>query len=471
MSSERYGSCGQIMNALGFYSAQTLEIAIASSGTHMGIADDFKTFLENIRVPNDATIELRYAELTGALNKAFRDTESKSANSLQVGSYGRWTAIKGISDLDMIYVVPASKWEKYKNNGQYTLLRDTKDAIKARYPATDVKVDRLVVRVLYKDFHIEVMPAFKLEDGGFKYPDTLNEGTWKITKPQAELDEMAESNARKNGNLRRLCKMTRAWKNKHGVVMGGLLIDTLAYNFLESTNAYDTKSYLWYDEMCRDFFEYLSNEPKQSEYAALGSHQRVRVKKRFEKKAKKAFELCEKAIAAIGQQNERQKWRDIFGNAYPAPEQSLSLEIKSAAATTFRNTEQFIEDRFPVDIRYDLQIECEITQKGFRPAYLLDLLAGHGVLLREKDLRFFVRNSDLPDDAEIYWKVLNRGDEAERRDMIRGQILDDGGGWERQERTHFRGNHVVECYAVENGVVVARDRVSVPISAQAAEAA
>lgn len=189
----------------------------------MGIAEDFKTFLDDIKIDNASTISLRYGEVTAALNKRFRDTESKTANSLQVGSYGRWTAIKGVSDLDMIYIMPAGKWDAYKDNKQYDLLRDTKDAIKARYPSTEVKVDRLVVRVLYKDFHIEVMPAFKQDDGSFKYPDTAKGGSWKITKPQAELDEMRDSDARKNGNLRPLCKMTRAWKNKHGVAMGGLL--------------------------------------------------------------------------------------------------------------------------------------------------------------------------------------------------------------------------------------------------------
>jgi hypothetical protein len=198
----------------------------------MGIADDFKAFLENIKIDNAPTIGLRYGEISAALNKKFRDTESKTANSLQVGSYGRWTATKGISDLDMIYIMPSGNWDSYKDGGQYKLLRDARDAIKARYPNTIVKVDRLVVRVLYNDFHIEVMPAFKLADGSYKYPDTANDGSWKITKPQAELDEMKAANKRKNRNLRRLCKMTRAWKNKHGVAMGGLLIDTLAYSRL-----------------------------------------------------------------------------------------------------------------------------------------------------------------------------------------------------------------------------------------------
>ena len=95
---------------------------------------------------------------------------------------------------------------------------------------------------------------------------------------------------------------------------------------------------------------------------------------------------------------------------------------------------------------------------------LRELLEGFGVLRPEKKLRFFVADaSDLPDDVEFFWKVLNRGDEAERRDMIRGQIVRDGGRGERQETTTFRGDHLVECFAVTRGVVVARDAIRVPI--------
>ncbi|MFY0584324.1 hypothetical protein ACN28S_67450 [Cystobacter fuscus] len=47
--------------------------------------------------------------------------------------------------------------------------------------------------------------------------------------------------------------MARAWKDKHGIGMGGLLIDTLAHNFLESTTEYDNRSFLYFDWMSRDF--------------------------------------------------------------------------------------------------------------------------------------------------------------------------------------------------------------------------
>lgn len=114
--------------------------------------------------------------------------------------------------------------------------------IKSRYPNTTVVKDRLVVQVRYRDFQVEVQPVFEQADGSFKYPDTYDGGAWKITKPSDEIAAMKKVNGEKNRNLRRLCKMARAWKNKHGLAMGGLLIDTLAHNFLQSTTEYDEKA-------------------------------------------------------------------------------------------------------------------------------------------------------------------------------------------------------------------------------------
>lgn len=431
----------------------------------MSIADAFRTFLSNLKVDNAETISLRYGEITSALNQEFRDTDSKTANSLQVGSYGRWTAIKGISDLDMLYIMPAGHWDTYKNGGQSKLLTAAKDAISRRYPRTDVFVDRLVVRALYTDFHIEVQPVFELEDGSFRYPDTYNGGSWKVTKPRDEITAMAEFNDEKNNNLRRLCRMARAWKNKHGVVMGGLLIDTLTHNFLMQTNEYDNRSYLYYDWMSRDFFKYLANQPKQDYYAALGSGQRVRVKKDFRAKAKRAYELCLKAIEADKEEYRNERWRRVYGRAFP-PRPSQQTESAAIAMDryTARNTEEFIEDSFPVDVRYDIEIDCEITQNGFRPSLLRLLLAMRAPLHANKQLRFFVKSTTVPLPYDLYWKVLNRGPQAVKRDCVRGQLLPDEGRRERKESTDFKGDHIVECYVVKGGVVVAMDRIHVPIS-------
>jgi hypothetical protein len=433
----------------------------------MNTSETFKEFLSNIKISDDKAddISYRYNRITKSLNQEFRDTNSKTANSLQVGSYGRYTGISGISDLDMLYIMPSSKWDVYnKSGGQSKLLQDTKTAISNTYSSSaDIKVDRCVVTVNFTNSHIDVQPVFEVAEQDYKYPDTYGDGSWKITKPRKEMDAMVEFETNKNRNLRRLCKMARSWKNKHGVNMGGLLIDTLAYNFLKSTKSYDDTSFACYDEMCKDFFEYLYEQPKdQTEYGALGSKQRVRVKKSFKRKAKKALGLAEEAIDATSDKTKHDKWRDIFGNVFPKYEceENEAQLINSA----YRNNEEFIESYYPVDIRYDLKIDCEVKQNGFRDGLLREFLSKKIRLMPSKSLRFFIENIDVPTPYTVKWKVTNRGEQSIKRNCSRGQIIDDLGSSERKETTSFKGSHFVECYIIKNNVVVAKDTIDVPIS-------
>jgi hypothetical protein len=277
---------------------------------------------------------------------------------------------------------------------------------------------------------------------------------------------MSEADPVKNKNLRRLCRMARAWKNKHGVAMGGLLIDTLAYRFLTSTTAYDDKSYAYYDEMVRDFFKYLGDlDPDQMEYGALGSGQRVKVKKKFRAKARKAQGLVLEAIEAENQPYRNDRWRKVFGRSFPPRAVEVKKTYVVEGGIQAKNTEEFIEDRYPIDVRYPIRIDCEVRQNGFPTFLLRKMLASHLPLFTSKSLRFFIAGHGIPTGMKfkLHWKVMNRGPVAIRRDCIRGQIILDAGRLEKIENTHFQGDHIVECYAVYNGVVIATDRIHVPI--------
>ena len=430
----------------------------------MSVATMFTEFIANLAIANTETISTRYGELTAALNKAFRDTESKTANTIQVGSFGRTTGINGISDLDMLYIMPKSKWGTYENDKQLKLLQDVRSAILNRYPRTDVRVDRLVVTATYTDFHIEVQPVFEQDDGSFKYPDIKNGGSWKITKPRPEMEAVSKLDSRTNSNLKRLCKMARAWKNKHGVGMGGLLIDTLCYNFMSSTIEYDMKSFLYYDYLSRDFFNYLSELPEQDRYDAPGSKQHVKVTKPFQRKAKKAYRLCLAAIDAEEHKGVNDRWKKIYGRTFPASIELVKESAPASSAVTWGDTEEFIEDRYPIDIRYALKIDCDVKQNGFREHRLSEMIAKMIPLLAKKTLEFEIVYIDVPGDYSIEWKILNRGEEARKRNKIRGQIVPDAGRHRKSEPTQFKGDHIVECYAIKSGVVVAKDRIHVPIS-------
>lgn len=431
----------------------------------MSVSDMFKGFLDNLKVDNAEQISLRYGEITRSLNQQFRDSDSTTANSRQVGSYGRYTGIKGISDLDMLYIMPKGKWDEYKNGGQSRLLTDVKDAIKARYPKTNIRVDRLVITVTYSNFHIEVQPVFQEIDSNgeiyFKYPDTYYGGKWKDTKPLQEILAIKTLNEEKNKNLRSLCKMARAWKNKHGVVMGGLLIDTLAYNFLKSTTYFDNKSYLYFDYLSRDFFKYLADEPAKDHYQAPGSNQDVKVKRKFQDKARNAYDLCLKAIDVDPGESSSDKWKKIYGRHFPA---STPLHEASISKQSWKDTEEFIEDYFPIDITNIIQIDCSIYQNQGLARSLLTMLAKGFGISNNRKLIFRIIDHDIEGEFEIKWKILNKGEEAKRRDCIRGQI-EDCNHWNgcRKERADFKGNHTVECYAIQNGAVIARDSILVPI--------
>lgn len=423
-------------------------------------AQIFDALLTNLKVGDTAvTVASRRNEITKTLNKDFRSKEGCTDHKLMVGSYGRHTAIKGVSDLDMIFILPPGMRADYDGDtGPRRVLERVRDDLKARYSNTDIRVDQCVVRVQFKSnaFKFEVQPAFENSDGSFNYPDTVSE-SWKLTKPRAEFAATKECNDRTSTNMRHLARMARAWKNANGVNMGGLLIDTLVHRFFAQTPDYDFAGTGLFDLMVRDFFEFLKEEPDKDYYLALGSNQRVKVKARFQPKAKKAYNRCLEAIANAGKASANEEWREVFGTAVP-------LKV-SESARSFDDTEEFIEQKYPVDIQYTLAIDCTVAQNGWRPSSLREILQAKSLLLPNKELDFAVTECSVPGPYDVRWKVLNQGDEAERRNKIRGQIVPSNRAKGRHESTEFRGDHLVECYVVKDGIVVARDRIEVPISA------
>ena len=79
-------------------------------------------------------------------------------------------------------------------------------------------------------------------------------------------------------------------------------------------------------------------------------------------------------------------------------------------------------------------------------------------------LTFYIKSTDVPGDYTVKWKVKNVGEEAKRRNCLRGFIEKPNVyGTSRKETSDFYGPHYVECYIIKNGIVVARDKILVPI--------
>lgn len=292
----------------------------------MALADWFSTFCSNLQVRDGGTIATRCGNITRRLNTDFWTTTSDTSHSLYVGSYGRNTAIAGFSDVDLIFQLPYSvykQYNEYASNGQSALLQSVKKSIERTYSTTNIRADGQVIQVPFTDGLIfEVVPAFDNDDGSFTYPNASGGGSWKTTNPKPEIKAIRERNAITNGNLVMLCRMMRDWKSRWSVPIGGLLIDTLAYQFMETWEHRD-KSFLYYDFMCRDFFNWMAAQDENQEWwRSPGSGQYVWGKGLFQYKAKRCYNLSLEAIehemaATKREWSAKQKWREIFTTSFP----------------------------------------------------------------------------------------------------------------------------------------------------------
>lgn len=159
--------------------------------------------------------------------------------------------------------------------------------------------------------------------------------------------------------------------------------------------------------------------------------------------------------------------RERFHDDFLAEKALDSLRKSASAELSFKDTEEYIEDKFDFSpVQYSIKIECKIKQNGFLKGLLRTFLKRKIPLLTNKELTFYIveQETTIPGDYELYWKVRNVGAEAESRKQIRGQLLLDEGNKQLEETTDFKGRHYVECYAIQDGLCVAQARIDVPIS-------
>ena len=189
------------------------------------------------------------------------------------------------------------------------------------YSSSKVSADGQVVDIMFSDgIKFEVVPSFRYSDGsGFCYPDTNNEGSWRNMNPGMEIGVFNYRNNETNKNLKKLCRMARAWKENKTVLMSGILIDSIAYNFMLSYQ-YAKESFIYYDWISRDFFKYVYDNADKRYWNKPGSTGMIERKYNIKDDAKFAYD---KACEAIEDGEKgysfcwHNEWREIYGSRFP----------------------------------------------------------------------------------------------------------------------------------------------------------
>lgn len=426
-------------------------------------ATAFNRFLTELAVSNRSEISNSYEGITARLNQDFWGLASDKSHSLQVGSYGRRSAVHGVSDLDMIFELPPADLDRHRRrsgNGPSQLLAEVRSSLLTRYPRTTIRGDGPVVVVAFEKYVVEVLPAFLQDDQSYIYGITRNGGSWDRTNPRAEISAFDAYDRAWNGNARAMAKMLREWKNHMGAPMGGYLVDTLVVRFFLAHPELQNCTTADYPLLLVSIFRWLSGLDDNASWPAPGSGDLVVAKGQFTGRARKALSKCEEANLQSDTFERTRRWRSVFGKSFPVMTRGVLADVVAPPIST--PGEEFIERILPVDIRYRAKLEYEITQNDVIMRDLMMLPRRRRKIPPAHTLRFYLSECNVPEPFEVRWKVKNRGDAAKGRE--RGGIEMDGGRREKKEHSRFEGGHYVEIYVIRDGVCVARDRADVPIS-------
>lgn len=294
---------------------------------------------------------------------------------------------------------------------------------------------------------------------------------WSPRELKGLTEWFEEQNIASDGNLRKVvrlskmfCKSRESWKN----MPSGLLQTVLCDEKLQDT--YDRIDELFYYTM-QEIVSRLENETAVEAPVDNGrdlTPRKVDIRRmtNWKNRLKSKLEDLDVLFKEdCSQEDALQAWYGFFNHDYWSEQitnESRSFTSLKKSVSSFDDTEEFIEDMFPVRFEYTVDLSCDVSGDGWRPQPISKMLNILGKFLPHNfEICCSVIGTTVPYPYDVYWKVKNVGPEAQRRNMLRGQILKKGETI--KEHSDFYGNHYIECYIVKNNVCVARGRIKVPI--------
>ena len=141
----------------------------------------------------------------------------------RIGSFSRGSAVKGVSDLDLMVVLSSNERKWGKNiTSSTTILNKIREALKYRFNATNIRSSESAVVLSFAGGHrsVDVVPAFFQRPyrgsatGYTNYPVfTIPDGAgdWLETSPQIHGAALSHEDQRSGYKLKRVAMLAKYW--------------------------------------------------------------------------------------------------------------------------------------------------------------------------------------------------------------------------------------------------------------------
>lgn len=402
-----------------------------------------------------------------------------AGNCLQIGSFARFTAIRPLHDLDILYIAGTYENEDPDPSG---CLASLEERLLGEYQnPTDydfeISTQTHSVTISFRNgdedvFSVDVVPAYRSGRNEFdldKYVvpeiaamgkarrteirDQVSRGErqmhWIHSDPRGYIQIASHINAA-NEDFRRTAKLLKGWRSACKEVDPEFslksfhLEQAIAVVFSRHPNI----------SIFDAAFEVMCQIPDLIRYPRFPDRANPNV-------------FIDSYVDELSHADQRKvdKARDHFlvqleNLAAPAGIPNMLSGVGYERASS---TEKFLFDQnIPVLSEVTFRVVGDVQEKtgGFR-AFILDRV---GRIPVSREIRFRV-GRDAPDGCMFKWKVRNDRDSPEPR----GEITDHQ-TLKELEKTAYIGTHWVECFAVRDGVCVGRGKQVVRLGSLVPEA-
>ena len=374
-------------------------------------------------------------------------------NSFLSGSYAKHTSIRpkkgdGKRDVDIIVITNHNL-----SSQPQKVLDELYGVLSESNHYQNIEKHSHSIGIEMSNLEIDVVPVIKDGDGRMLIGNNKT-NKWSITNPAGHLEWCSEINKMTNGKYIPCVKLFKWWRRNnfgggHDYPKGITLEKIVADNLPASTLNMEEYFVETMRSIINNYLPLLVtgttpyvNDPCVLDNNLLNQYKLTNLLDFF-------LKMMEH-LKLIDTDNSCENWKTIFGNDFPSGNDNLEKRGEE---------EEFIDEIAPINKKYNLKIDCNVSQNGFRPFLLSKYIYP---LQHSLSLDFFIESTNVPTPYNIYWKVRNVGEEAIKRKNIRGQIIKSNEKF-HHENTRFQGPHFVECYIIKDGTCVAIDRISVPI--------
>lgn len=398
-------------------------------------------------------------------------------NCVQIGSYPRYTAIKPLHDLDILYIM--GEWNSNQNYPKFDLNFIANKFSKEYVNPTKFNLDIVVqthsisFRYLDKDeeiFAVDLVPALtegknEFNRNTFKVPEIINVHrgkkrtdyyerklqnrenlTWIKTDPLGYI-EVASNINKQNEDFRRSVKFIKRWKHE----------------CKEKNENFKLKSFHLEQLITENYKQNINLDIFDSIFKCLS-------------------ELKEKIqIPVLDDRGDSTKFIDSYVSELTENERDLIHQAVDAILIAFENidnldgtaqlfkigfhkrvsdSEKFLFDqKIPVLIDDSMLFKIDgfvRKAEGFRD-YKANLKYVGGIVNTKNSIDFKIITNNTNSEI-VKWKVKNDNNSPE----LRGEITDFNTPG-NPEKTAYIGHHLVECYSIKSNVCIAKDRVDVVV--------